>query len=197
MLLTARAHHPHIAALLRANGPLPLRRCRDRDLFLFLARIATDQQLSLAAARAIWARLAALAASHGRTLQELCTARNAPALRGCGLSAGKVRALLRLRQALLRGELSARRVMRSDAAGIAAQITALPGFGPWSADMVAIFYAARPDVWPDGDAAVARGMTALLGRRRSAARAADLYRPHRSYLALHIWRGYGTGAIPR
>ena len=67
----------------------------------------------------------------------------------------------------------------------------------WSADMLAIFFVALPDVWPAGDGAVDRGIRALLPRRRHTGKAAALYRPHRSYLALHIWRGFETGRIPK
>lgn len=41
------------------------------------------------------------------------------------------------------------------------EITSIWGFGRWSADMIAIFYLARKDVWPETDAGINRAISVV------------------------------------
>jgi DNA-3-methyladenine glycosylase II len=61
------------------------------------------------------------------------------------------------------------------------------GIGQWTCDMVSLFYCRDPDVWPEGDLAVQRVFARYIGRRKPA-RAAAVFAPHRSLLALYMWR---------
>ena len=61
------------------------------------------------------------------------------------------------------------------------------GIGPWSCDMLAIFYCRDLDVWPEGDLAVQRVFRSYIGRRKPA-KAAAAFAPYRSVLALYMWR---------
>jgi DNA-3-methyladenine glycosylase II len=73
-------------------------------------------------------------------------------------------------------------------------ITRVWGFGPWSADIVAMFYAKLPDVWPSSDAALLRGLRALVPGH-DPLEVASLYSPFRTFLARHVWQGLDTGKI--
>ncbi len=48
----------------------------------------------------------------------------------------------------------------------------------------------EPDVWPEGDSAVRKTLGRFVNDADSAAlaEAASLFAPHRSYLALYMWR---------
>jgi 3-methyladenine DNA glycosylase/8-oxoguanine DNA glycosylase len=45
------------------------------------------------------------------------------------------------------------------------EITRIWGFGDWAADMIAIFYLARMDIWPASDAGIKRSVAAVFGSR--------------------------------
>ena len=78
-----------------------------------------------------------------------------------------------------------------DPAGFRADLTALPGIGPWTAGYLAIRVLGDPDELLPGDLAVRRGARAL-GIPDLPAHAAR-WTPWRSYAALHLWR---AGATP-
>jgi DNA-3-methyladenine glycosylase II len=59
---------------------------------------------------------------------------------------------------------------------------------------MAIFYYHDTDIWPEGDLAVMRGFKSYIGRKKPA-KAAQLFAPNRSLLALYMWRLKG-GALP-
>lgn len=161
-----------------------------RGLACFLARVVVGQQLSTSAARSIWARLEALVAERGSSMPEFFTARNSRALRGCGISNAKVRALIALREADTAGRLSVAKLRRMTHTERAEHLQAIWGVGQWTADMTSIFYFGDCDVWPAGDLGVYRGMEKCTGRRskKKILEIANAFAPYRSFLALYMWR---------
>lgn len=194
LLHVAANNHPKIYSLIRKNGAHRLELRTKGGLFRFLARTATEQQLSTAVARAIWARIESLSQSLNGTIQDLCQEGNFEELRKCGLSEGRTRALIALAESFAEGKISDYQVKRCNYEELRALITGLWGFGQWSADMVAMFFVGLPDIWPDNDTALNRGMR-LLVTDESPAEVARHYSPHRTYLARHIWKGFDTGSI--
>ena len=74
-----------------------------------------------------------------------------------------------------------------------AAITAIKGFGEWSAHMYLMFSLGRPDIWPVGDLAVREGFKRIqsLEDRPTAGQLKPLgepFRPYRSALAMLCWR---------
>jgi ABC-type branched-subunit amino acid transport system permease subunit len=80
--------------------------------------------------------------------------------------------------------------------GSGTSLTALRGIGPWTADMISLFYFREPDIWPLGDLAVRKTFERFVAEqsRFDLERAAMLFAPHRSLLALYMWRI--TDAMP-
>ena len=73
-----------------------------------------------------------------------------------------------------------------DPAALRADLTALPGIGPWTAGYLAIRVLGDPDELLTGDLAVRRGAEAL--GIDDLPRHATRWAPWRSYAALHLWR---------
>jgi DNA-3-methyladenine glycosylase II len=66
------------------------------------------------------------------------------------------------------------------------EIKGIWGFGRWSADMIAIFYLARMDVWPESDAGIKRASSAVFGAI-SNIDIADYIKGHETTAALYLW----------
>ena len=75
-----------------------------------------------------------------------------------------------------------------------AHLQQVRGIGQWTADMTSIFYFRDPDVWPEGDVGVQRGLAMIIGKRsrRTVLRIANAFSPYRSFLALYMWRVLDT-----
>jgi DNA-3-methyladenine glycosylase II len=68
-------------------------------------------------------------------------------------------------------------------------ITNLWGFGDWSAEMIAIFYLGKTNIWSQKDLILKRGIDQLCnGSNLTPNKLLQLVDPYQSYLALHIWR---------
>jgi DNA-3-methyladenine glycosylase II len=83
-------------------------------------------------------------------------------LRETGLSQGKVKALQRLARMTADGALTGEHLRSLPTPEAIAALRALPGIGPWSANLILLRGFRRLEVFPEGDVGAARNLTALL-----------------------------------
>ncbi len=171
-------------------GPPPLR--RRPNGFPGLARIIVGQQLSVASASAIWSRVEALV----RPFEpDALLAHDDAGLRAAGLSAGKIRTLRTVSDALVRREVDLEAMADAGDEDVRAQLTALRGIGPWTADIYVMFCLGRADAWAPGDLALqhavqhAVGLDARPGPKDMVAHA-EQWRPWRAVAARMLWAYY-------
>jgi DNA-3-methyladenine glycosylase II len=185
-----------LAALIESVGPLGDWRAgrpeRD-DHYGALVRTITGQQLSVAAARAIYGRLTERFEGRAPTPQEILADDPEELRTAAGLSHAKVGFLRSLAEHVLSGELE---LARLDALGdreVYAELTAVKGIGEWSADMFLMFQLGRPDILPVGDLGIRRAIERAYGLGELPApeemeRIAEPWRPHRTLACRYLWR---------
>lgn len=163
--------------------------------FAGLAAVVVAQQLSVAAARTISARLEAL--TGGPPTVEAILAAAPEALRAAGLSAPKIRTLTGIAAALAEGRVDLAAVEHMPADAAADYLTRLPGIGVWTADIYLLFCLGRGDAFPHGDLAlqVAAGDALGVGGRLTPIglkAVAEDWRPLRGVAAHLLWAYYGA-----
>ncbi len=165
---------------------------RDASHWEALARAIVHQQLSMAAAATIHARLVRLGGGRFPSCEGVLASPE-DALRGAGLSRAKVEALRDLATRALDGRLRLRGLSRLADEDVVARIEEVRGLGEWSAQMFLLFRLGRLDVAPAGDLGVQEGLRLLDGlSARPTPRAAllrmECWRPLRSVGAWTMWR---------
>lgn len=187
---TARRISRRFAAAIDEVGPLGPPPRRKEPLAQYLARVVVGQQLSTTAARTIWSRLELLATQAGSPLPAVATLTSPAALRECGLSGNKVRALQALAAADAAGALAHGVLAKSPPDTRDAVLLGLHGVGPWTVQMAALFYFREPDIWPVGDVSVRKTFERYVAdqARWDFTSAAALFAPRRSLLARYLWR---------
>ncbi len=138
------AAEPRFAQALDLTGPLPLR--RRKDGFSALLDAIVSQQVSVAAADAIWGRLRAAGLTGPRKIMWASD----EDLRACGLSRQKMR---------YARELARSGIRYADLRGcptdeVIETLVAVPGIGRWTAEIYAMFSLGRADVFAPGDLAL-------------------------------------------
>ena len=161
--------------------------------FTTLVRIIIEQQVSLVSARAMFERLRAnVEPFSAERFIEL----GDPFLRSLGMTRQKSAYCLNLAQASVEGRLRSLSRLSDDDAH--ATLTRIKGIGPWTAEVYLLMALRRPDIWPNGDVALAAAVTSLnkLKERPSfpeLALMAEPWRPFRSVAARMLWQYYLAG----
>jgi DNA-3-methyladenine glycosylase II len=179
------ARDPAMARAYAATGPLPLR--RRPDGFAQLLSAIVSQQVSVASARAIWARLE----TAGLTSPDAIAARSLDDLRAHGLSRRKASSARALAEAGI--DYPALRALPTDQ--VVAQLVQVKGIGVWTAEIYAMFSLGHADVFAPGDLALQEGVRLLHDlpdRPREAAlrRMAEDWSPWRAVAARLLWAYY-------
>jgi DNA-3-methyladenine glycosylase II len=185
-----------LAGLLDAHGPPRLDRDASRpapaDHYGALVRSIVGQQLSVRSARAIYGRLLEFFGGRTPTPQELLAADPDTLRTAAGLSRAKTAFLRSLAEHVVSGELELDRLAQLDDAEIEAELVAVKGIGPWSAQIFLMFQLDRPDVLAAGDLGVRRaverayGLDALPSTDELTA-LAEPWRPYRSVACRLLW----------
>jgi len=162
--------------------------------FETFASIIIGQQVSTSAALAITNRVKAVV---GGELNAGAIDRvSDEKLRAAGLSPQKLSYIRSLSQAVVTQELVVEDLPAMSDDEVVRTITAVKGFGEWSAHMYLMFSLGRPDVWPTGDLAIRVGFGRMFGLAERPTPnqirlAAEPLKPYRSAVSLLCWRYYG------
>ena len=128
--------------------------------FPTLLRIILEQQVSLAAARAVFNRLCdvvqPLTPENFLTLDDL-------QLRGIGFSRQKMLYGRELANAIANGQLDLSKLETMDETTIRTELKRIKGIGDWTVDIYLLMALQRPDVFPKGDLGVAIALQKLKG----------------------------------
>ncbi|MDZ3823682.1 MAG: AlkA N-terminal domain-containing protein [Pseudoxanthomonas sp.] len=165
------------------------------DGFEIAVRAVIGQQVSVAAARTLAARLVArcgaplaMAAPHGLDRLFPSPAQVlASDLDGLGLTRARADTLRAVAHALLHGAAGFDPAQTLDA--FIARWCAVPGIGPWTAHYMALRALGHPDAFPAGDLVLRKAAAASATplSERALLQRADAWRPWRAYAALHLW----------
>jgi DNA-3-methyladenine glycosylase II len=169
-------------------GPLPWR--TRRPGFPGLLRTICGQQISNAAAGAIWGRLSAIPGALDPA--GLLALDDATLCGIAGLSRPKAAHARALAAAITEGALRIDALDAMPDAEAIAHLCAVRGLGPWTAEVHLLFAHQRPDVFPSGDVALAAALAHLRGlearpKPRELAQLALAWQPWRSLAARLLW----------
>jgi DNA-3-methyladenine glycosylase II len=165
--------------------------------FETLLRAIVGQQISLAAADAIWGRLCAVV---DRRAPASVLAADPEVLRCVGLSRRKVDYVRDLALHFVDGRLDPVGLAAEDDDAVIRALTAVHGIGRWTAEMFLIFNLLRPDVWPVDDIglqkAVARHYAAGEALRPAQLRQiGERWRPWRTVASWYLWRSLDASEV--
>ena len=184
------AADPQLGVSVERYGPPPLW-SRDPS-YATLVHLILEQQVSLASAQAAFDRLRA--ALGGSVEPEPLLHLTDEELRAIGFSRQKAAYARTLANAMLDGfDLGALAAMPDDEVRHA--LIAMPGIGPWTADIYLTMCLLRPDVWPHGDLALATSARDLLDLDERPTFAdlgqiAERWHPYRAVAARILWHDY-------
>ena len=184
------AQDADLARILTRHGPPNLR--SQPPGFPALLKIILGQQVSRSSAASTYQRLCdAIGPPEPASFQSL----DDDSLRAIGFSRQKSRYGRELASAILEGRLQLDLLAAREDDEVRAVLTALPGIGPWSAEIYLLFALRRTDAWPAGDLGIIVGAQKVKGladrpSRHQLDAMAENWRPWRGLAAFILWHGY-------
>jgi DNA-3-methyladenine glycosylase II len=161
------------------------------DAFGTLIFQVVGQQLSVSSTRAIVSRLQERFGGRMPSPEELLAA-DPLELRASGMSTRKGATLRALAERFLDGRLSDRSLARMSDEEVEAELTEVPGIGPWTAHGFLIVALDRPDVLLSGDLALRRAVQRVYGfdhppTEGEMVELAERWRPYRSLAVSYLF----------
>ena len=160
------------------------------DPFVTLARSVVGQQISVAAAQAVWQRVETACP---KLVPQQFIKLGQEELMACGLSKRKSEYVLDLAQHCVSGALHGGKWESMEDEAVIAELTQIRGIGRWTAEMFLIFNLSRPDVLPLDDLGLIRAISVnyFSGEpvtRSEAREVAENWEPWRTVATWYMWR---------
>jgi len=183
---------PVLGAAIKQIGPCGMADRQRKDHLTALTGAIVSQQLSTKAAATIFGRFVALfpdAQIHAPAIHQLSD----QTLRGVGFSSQKVGYLRDLCARLADGRLVLEELDVLDDELVIERLTAVKGFGRWTAEMFLMFRLHRPDVLPVGDLGIVNAIQRLYKLRarpdpKRILKLGEAWRPYRSVACWYLWQ---------
>ena len=184
---------PILATAIKRIGPCGMAGRQRADHLSALVGAIVSQQLSTKAAATIFARFVALF-PEGQPLEATAiNEQSDAALRGVGLSGQKVGYLRDLSARLADGRLALDELETLPDEEVIERLTAVKGFGRWTAEMFLMFRLHRPDVLPAGDLGIVNAIQRLYKLRKRPdpkriRKIGEAWKPYRSVASWYLWQ---------
>ncbi len=168
------------------------------DFFASLIRSIVGQQISVAAANAIYDRLLVLL-NHDITADTLLQ-KSDDALRGAGLTHRKIGYVRDLADKAASGKIDLEKILLYDDKAVIRQLTSIKGIGKWTAEMFLILSLGRKDILAIVDVGLQRAAmwlykTEKAERRNILIEKAEQWKPYRSAASFYLWEAVHFGFV--
>jgi DNA-3-methyladenine glycosylase II len=182
------ARDRHLASIYETLGTPPM--WARRPGFATVLRIVLEQQVSLVSARAMFERLKL---NINPFTPETFIDCGEAYLRSLGMTRQKAHYAIQVAESIRHGHL--RLISRLSDEDAHARLTSIKGVGPWTANIYLLMALRRPDIWPDGDIALASAVMRIRKMKQrpsfiELAKMAERWRPYRSVAARMLWQYY-------
>ena len=158
------------------------------NLCTALVNSIAGQQISGKALATVWARLCDRL---GEITPGTILATGEDGLRACGMSGRKAGYMLAAAHAVQDGTINIHSLVDKSDDEIIKTLTALPGVGRWTAEMLLIFSLERPDVLAFDDFGIRKGLCRLYGLEELTRVQFEEYRaryaPYATVAGLYLW----------
>src|SRR5262249_33636177 len=191
---------PVLREAIKRIGPCGMAGRQRKDHLTALVGAIVSQQLSTKAAATIFGRFAALFPDGQIPGADAIAAIDDATLRRVGFSSQKVGYLRDLCARIMDGRLDLEALDVLPDATVIERLTAVKGFGRWTAEMFLMFRLHRPDVLPVGDLGIVNAIQRLYRLRKrpdpkKMLKLGGAGRPYRTVAGWFLWQTSRTGPL--
>lgn len=184
---------PVLGSAIRKIGACGMAGRQRPDHLSALVGSIVSQQLSTKAAATIFGRFVALFPGNQIPSADAIAEKDDATLRAVGLSSQKIGYLRDLCARIADGRLRLEELETLPDEAVIERLTAVKGFGRWTAEMFLMFRLHRPDVLPVGDLGIMNAIQRLYKLRRRPdpkriRKMGEVWKPYRSVASWYLWQ---------
>ena len=166
-----------------------------KNVFVYLVKSITSQQLSTKVADVIYKRFLDLFEGKEPTPEQVLELKHEQ-LRSIGLSNSKVSYVQNVARFALERGLDSRKLNKMENEELVEYLTEIKGVGRWTAEMIMMFALGREDVFAVDDLGIQIAMKNLFGikisdpkkMKRKMILISEAWSPYRTYACMYLWR---------
>jgi DNA-3-methyladenine glycosylase II len=190
---TLMRRDPVLGAAIKRIGSCGMADRQRKDHLSALVGSIVSQQLSTKAAATIFGRFTGLFPDHHIPHATAIDAIDDATLRSVGLSGQKVSYLRDLSARIAAGTLNLDELDSLPDEVVIERLTAVKGFGRWTAEMFLMFRLHRPDILPVGDLGIQNAIQRLYRLRKRPTpkrmmQLGEVWKPYRSVASWYLWQ---------
>lgn len=183
---------PTLGPIIEKTPNVPLR--RQQPTLGNLMRIVVSQQVSVASASAIWARMTEEFDPEDASAIVEATIED---LQAVGLSRPKIKTLQAIAKENVQNGFNPAHLQGETLAAIHSRLTSIHGVGPWTSEIFALFCLGHPDIFPVGDIALQEAVRDIKGldkrpKGEELTAIATTWAPWRGVAARLMWAHYAV-----
>lgn len=172
---------------IKKNGVIEIENA-DLDLFSFFSKTIISQQISFKVADKIWNdfqnkvdrfNFKGLSDKNKKVIKLLSELK---------ISSSKKDTILRVNDLILKKELSHDNLNSLSETMLRKKLVRIKGVGPWTSDMMLIFFFKKLNVFPENDLVINKVKAKIEYLENCRINFADLFKPFLSILSLHFWK---------
>ena len=172
---------------IKKNGVIEIENT-DLDLFSFFSKTIISQQISFKVADKIWNdfqnkvdrfNFKGLSDKNKKVIKLLSELK---------ISSSKKDTILRVNDLILKKELSHDNLNSLSETMLRKKLVRIKGVGPWTSDMMLIFFFKKLNVFPENDLVINKVKAKIEYLENCRINFADLFKPFLSVLSLHFWK---------
>ena len=172
---------------IKKNGVIEIENT-DLDFFSFFSKTIISQQISFAVADKIWNDFQnkvdrfdfkGLTDKNKKVIKLLSELK---------ISSSKKDTILRVNDLILKKELSHDHLNSLSETMLRKKLVRIKGVGPWTSDMILIFFFKKLNVFPENDLVINKVKAKIEHLENCKINFADLFKPFLSILSLHFWK---------
>ena len=172
---------------IKKNGVIEIENT-DLDFFSFFSKTIISQQISFTVADKIWNDFQnkvdrfdfkGLSDKNKKVIKLLSELK---------ISSSKKDTILRVNDLILKKELSHDHLNSLSETMLRKKLVSIKGVGPWTSDMMLIFFFKKLNVFPENDLVINKVKAKIEYLENCRINFADLFKPFLSILSLHFWK---------
>ena len=187
-LIKKSSNLPFVKNEIENNGVLKITK-QSLDLFAFIAKTIIAQQISYEIAKILWERLCFQLKTKTLSIKSF---KNINYLKkiliNTNISKAKINYITEIYKSMLKKEINDHMLLKMNNDEIISLLLRYKGIGPWTCNMILIFYFKKLNIFPENDLVIKKTRGKLNSLEKKEIDFQEIFSPYLSVFSLHLWK---------